>query len=52
MESRQIENAPDIAIAGFYGGFANTKTKDKKEKKTGNLYNGPAWFTEAMRGVY
>lgn len=52
MAARQLENAPDVAIASFYGGFANTKTKDKKEKKTGNLYNGPAWFTEAMKGVY
>lgn len=52
MASRQIENAPPSVNAGFYGGFANTKTKNSKEKKTGNLYNGPSWFTEAMKGVY
>lgn len=52
MAARKIERAPSVATASFYGGFANNIDKAPKKAKTGNLFNGPSWFTEAMKGVY
>jgi len=51
MAARIIMKTPSAAVHNFYGGFA-TAQQDSKDKKTGKLFNAPAWFEDHMRNVY
>jgi hypothetical protein len=52
MAARVLERTPEALAYNFYGGFANTKAYPKKGEKPGELFNGPNWFTDAMKGIY
>ena len=51
MACRTLDKAPGPLVYNSYGGFANTRTYEKKEKK-GQLMTGPNWYVTGMVGVY
>jgi hypothetical protein len=48
MAARQIARTPTPEVYEFYGGFATVK----KTEEGGQLYTGPAWFTDNMKDIY
>ena len=52
MAARVISRTRTPEEYQFFGGFASSLPSDSDQKKKGNLYSGPNWFTENMKDIY